>query len=122
MGCVGVPVDVAFGEAQGLAGSRAKLSSPAGFEPATSGLEVQRAIHCATGTDDALRRDNSSDSGVGEGVVVVVNPIYPYALLPVHRPLPLPMTQSNQSLNHSLLCPKVPNATESHDFLKEASE
>ena len=25
-------------------------SSPAGFEPATSGLEVQRAIHCATGT------------------------------------------------------------------------
>ena len=24
--------------------------SPAGFEPATSGLEVQRAIHCATGT------------------------------------------------------------------------
>ena len=27
-----------------------KNSSPAGFEPATSGLEVQRAIHCATGT------------------------------------------------------------------------
>ena len=27
-----------------------KKSSPAGFEPATSGLEVQRAIHCATGT------------------------------------------------------------------------
>ena len=24
--------------------------SPAGFEPATFGLEVQRAIHCATGT------------------------------------------------------------------------
>ena len=28
------------------------ISSPAGFEPATSGLEVQRAIHCATGTSD----------------------------------------------------------------------
>ena len=27
-----------------------KVTSPAGFEPATSGLEVQRAIHCATGT------------------------------------------------------------------------
>ena len=26
---------------------RQKNSSPAGFEPATSGLEVQRAIHCA---------------------------------------------------------------------------
>ena len=27
-----------------------KYLSPAGFEPATFGLEVQRAIHCATGT------------------------------------------------------------------------
>ena len=27
-----------------------EVASPAGFEPATSGLEVQRAIHCATGT------------------------------------------------------------------------
>ena len=33
-------------------------SSPAGFEPATSGLEVQRAIHCATGTY-AKRTSNS---------------------------------------------------------------
>ena len=27
-----------------------EVASPAGFEPATSGLEVRRAIHCATGT------------------------------------------------------------------------
>ena len=27
-----------------------KYLSPGGFEPATFGLEVQRAIHCATGT------------------------------------------------------------------------
>ena len=31
-------------------GFQIQNSSPAGFEPATSGLEVQRAIHCATGT------------------------------------------------------------------------
>ena len=28
-----------------------KYSSQPGFEPGTFGLEVQRAIHCATGTD-----------------------------------------------------------------------
>ena len=33
-----------------LAISSTKTSSSAGFEPATSGLEVRRAIHCATGT------------------------------------------------------------------------
>ena len=33
-------------------GFQIQNSSPAGFEPATSGLEVQRAIHCATGTYD----------------------------------------------------------------------
>ena len=27
-----------------------KMASPVGFEPTTSGLEVRRAIHCATGT------------------------------------------------------------------------
>lgn len=31
-----------------------RAASPAGFEPATSGLEVQRAIHCATGTPGNL--------------------------------------------------------------------
>ena len=32
--------------------SSTKTSSSAGFEPATSGLEVRRAIHCATKTGD----------------------------------------------------------------------
>ena len=38
-----------------------KTSSPVGFEPTTSGLEVQRAIHCAMGTmkeeDSILKLD-----------------------------------------------------------------
>ena len=31
-----------------------KFASLPGFEPGTFGLEVQRAIHCATGTDTSL--------------------------------------------------------------------
>ena len=31
-------------------------ASPPGFEPGTFGLEVQRAIHCATGTASYFRQ------------------------------------------------------------------
>ena len=39
------------------------LSSLPGFEPGTFGLEVQRAIHCATGTVMQVRQveENSTD-------------------------------------------------------------
>ena len=32
-----------------------KFASLPGFEPGTFGLEVQRAIHCATGTDTLIK-------------------------------------------------------------------
>ena len=41
-----------------LANSSTKTSSSAGFEPATSGLEVRRAIHCATKTGDSRVYDS----------------------------------------------------------------
>ena len=35
--------------------SKKEVASLPGFEPGTFGLEVQRAIHCATGTDASKR-------------------------------------------------------------------
>ena len=43
-----------------FANSFEKTSSSAGFEPATSGLEVRRAIHCATKTDVLSMYDSSN--------------------------------------------------------------